>query len=208
MAQKLKEELRTAILEAAREEFLEKGYRNASMRSIAEKAGMTVGNLYRYFPSKEDINHSIVAPTLEKIDRILKELTADNVSMETHVFTLKADISELIQLMKQLSGRLTEVYEENKIEFNILMMNSQLNKGITEWFAKAINTLIDQHYLMEGFSNEKQILSRTYAVSIFSGMKEIFRFSDLNAEDRERIISTYLCSYIYLLDSDFRKMVR
>ena len=29
-----------------------------------------------------------------------------------------------------------------------------------------------------------------------------------NAEDRERIISTYLFSYIYLLDSDFRKMVR
>ena len=39
MAQMLKETTRQAILDAARSEFQEKGYENASMRTIAEKAG-------------------------------------------------------------------------------------------------------------------------------------------------------------------------
>ena len=30
-------------------ELQEKGYENASMRTIAEKAGITVGNIYRYW---------------------------------------------------------------------------------------------------------------------------------------------------------------
>ena len=56
MAQVLKDSLRKAILDAAKEEFLEYGFKDASMRRIAAKANMTVGNLYRYFKNKESIN--------------------------------------------------------------------------------------------------------------------------------------------------------
>ena len=44
MAQMLKETTRQAILDAAKSEFREKGYENASMRTIAEKAG--IRNVY------------------------------------------------------------------------------------------------------------------------------------------------------------------
>ena len=64
MAQILKEELRKAIIESAKQEFLNNGYENASMRNIAKKANMTVGNLYRYFESKDDIHKQIVSNTL------------------------------------------------------------------------------------------------------------------------------------------------
>ena len=208
MAQKLKDESRQAIIQSAKEEFLEKGYKNASMRNIAKKANMTVGNLYRYFQSKEDINRMIVGETLKEINDIIRNITSDSVSMETRVFNIKADVNELSDVMNQLADRLVDVYQKHKIEFNILMMNSGVNKELIEWFSKAINSLIDQHFPIEGFSNEKTILSRSYAISIFAGMREIFRRTTIEKDQLKVLVKTYLNSYIVMLDSDIRKLVK
>ncbi len=48
------------ILRAAKTEFLEKGYINASMRNIAEKAGCTTGMLYSRFKDKDKIFSELV----------------------------------------------------------------------------------------------------------------------------------------------------
>lgn len=44
---------RAEILEAARQVFVAKGCDAASMQQIAKAAGVSAGNIYRYFPSKE-----------------------------------------------------------------------------------------------------------------------------------------------------------
>jgi len=46
---------REVILEAALEQFREKGYGRATMRDIAKQAGVSVGNAYYYFQSKEEM---------------------------------------------------------------------------------------------------------------------------------------------------------
>ena len=43
------------ILSRLRDTFAEKGFDGASMQDLARAAGMSVGNFYRYFPSKSDI---------------------------------------------------------------------------------------------------------------------------------------------------------
>ncbi len=43
------------ILEASLQLFLEEGYEKTTMRSIAQKAGMSLGAAYYYFPTKEHI---------------------------------------------------------------------------------------------------------------------------------------------------------
>ena len=53
------------IRKAAKEEFLEKGFQNASMREIGRKAGLTPSALYRHYPSKEAMFSSLVEPFLE-----------------------------------------------------------------------------------------------------------------------------------------------
>lgn len=45
---------------AARKEFLEKGFRGASLRQIVKNAGVTTGAFYGYFSSKEALFASIV----------------------------------------------------------------------------------------------------------------------------------------------------
>ena len=52
---------------AIREEFLEKGYEGASVRSIGARAGMTSAGLYRHYADKASMFESIVAPLIEEI---------------------------------------------------------------------------------------------------------------------------------------------
>ncbi len=55
-----KDELRDTILAESEKEFLKKGYRNASLRQIAKRSGMTIGNVYHYFDSKEALFNELV----------------------------------------------------------------------------------------------------------------------------------------------------
>lgn len=50
------------IHNAAKREFLEKGFRGASLRNIVKTAGVTTGAFYGYFSSKEALFASIVEP--------------------------------------------------------------------------------------------------------------------------------------------------
>ena len=50
-----REAIRQAILRAARELFVDEGYRNVSMRKIAERIEYSPAAIYSYFPSKDDI---------------------------------------------------------------------------------------------------------------------------------------------------------
>lgn len=56
------EDKQTALLGAAKQAFAEKGFDGASMQDLARAAGMSAGNFYRYFPSK----NAIVAAMVEK----------------------------------------------------------------------------------------------------------------------------------------------
>ena len=49
---------------AIREEFLEKGFEAASIRSIGARAGMTSAGLYRHYPDKEAMFAAMVEPLL------------------------------------------------------------------------------------------------------------------------------------------------
>ena len=59
----------TDILSAARSAFAEKGFDGASMQDLARAAGMSVGNFYRYFPSKAAIVEALIAADLADMQR-------------------------------------------------------------------------------------------------------------------------------------------
>lgn len=61
------------ILAAARKEFLENGFRSASLRKIVKEAGVTTGALYGYYPNKEALFSDLVGdPAKTVIDRFMK----------------------------------------------------------------------------------------------------------------------------------------
>jgi len=54
-----REAVRRAILDAARELFVAEGFRNVSIRKIAERIEYSPAAIYGYFPSKDDIFFSL-----------------------------------------------------------------------------------------------------------------------------------------------------
>ena len=54
-------ERRAVVLAAAERAFVRLGFHATSMQNVAEEAGMSAGNLYRYFPSKEAIVEALCA---------------------------------------------------------------------------------------------------------------------------------------------------
>jgi AcrR family transcriptional regulator len=57
--QKVKENIRTRILEEAKRLFFEKGYDHASIRNIAEHIEYSVGTIYLHFKDKDSIFHAL-----------------------------------------------------------------------------------------------------------------------------------------------------
>ena len=66
-------EKRRLLIEAAKQEFLQKGYNKASLRNICSKAGVTTGALYFFFENKEDLYSSIINPPLEELKKMIME---------------------------------------------------------------------------------------------------------------------------------------
>lgn len=62
------------ILEAARTCFERKGFLNTTLQDVAKEAEISVGLIYRYFQSKEDIFASLALKGAEQFDRKLGAL--------------------------------------------------------------------------------------------------------------------------------------
>ncbi|NJS40030.1 MAG: TetR/AcrR family transcriptional regulator [Rhodobacteraceae bacterium] len=68
------EERSHEILFSIRQAFAEKGFDGASMQDLARAAGMSVGNFYRYFPSKAAIVEAMVGLDLAQIQHDFAEI--------------------------------------------------------------------------------------------------------------------------------------
>jgi AcrR family transcriptional regulator len=79
-AQERKQQERTArrrrIQRAARTVFAEKGYAKTSIEQIAREASLSVGAIYLYFRSKEDLYVSLLEETLDLFDTELRQVRA------------------------------------------------------------------------------------------------------------------------------------
>jgi AcrR family transcriptional regulator len=62
-----------AILEGAAQVFEEHGYKGGTTNRIAECAGVSVGTLYQYFPSKEALAVALLEQHIQEVQREMRE---------------------------------------------------------------------------------------------------------------------------------------
>lgn len=67
------------IIEAATEEFLKYGFKDASMRRIASAAGMSASGLYKHFASKEDMFCALVEPAYQGLMALFHQEADDQI---------------------------------------------------------------------------------------------------------------------------------
>jgi len=84
MLKKLSEEQLTALLEAGVEEFALHGPQAASVRAITDRAGISVGALYKYYGDKDGFFRACLDRSLQALDRVLEEVTAEEAGFKEY----------------------------------------------------------------------------------------------------------------------------
>lgn len=70
-------ERRQALLEAARDVFLERGYANATIDSVVERAGGSKATVYALFENKEGLFAALVAEAAEELSSLVQSYPLD-----------------------------------------------------------------------------------------------------------------------------------
>jgi TetR/AcrR family transcriptional regulator len=96
---RIPEEKRNRIFEAAINEFAVYGYMNANTNKIARKAGISVGSLFQYFNSKEDL--------------FLTTVKHCSAVMKTTLEAIMADEEDLLVMVEKLLRTLQKHSREN-----------------------------------------------------------------------------------------------
>ncbi|MBP3857520.1 MAG: TetR/AcrR family transcriptional regulator [Ruminiclostridium sp.] len=104
------------IIEAAKKEFLEYGYADASLRRIAANAGIQVGGLYKHFASKEEMFDALVEPAIQDFYGLYHDIENEYFGDIKEVSEWEPK-SEVTRAMELIYGR----YEE----FSLLILRSR-----------------------------------------------------------------------------------
>lgn len=126
--ERIPEEKQQRILDAAILEFAANGFPGANINTIAEKAGISIGAMYKYFGSKEDLFLTIIeraqgllSQVLDDIDRSSGDVfdkiekmvrTAQQYARqypELHQIYLDLTSEGLSQLSRRLSGKMEAI---------------------------------------------------------------------------------------------------
>ena len=177
-----KEDLRQNILDAAEKEFLKKGFKEASMRTIAKKANTTLGNIYNYFKNKEELLEAV-------LDTIPSELGK---FFENHEEPQMKNMNsmEVALMIGEVDPKLLGVDLFLTPKFVILMEGCRDTKY--EGYREKLLALGKQHvlgHLRGNFKYEK--FAEIVVMTFFNGVLFIAKTSKDMEEAKSSFISLY-----------------
>ncbi len=131
------EQKRLAILEAAKEIFVEQGFLATSMDAVAMKAGVSKRTVYNHFPSKEELFSSIILQLLSYTQEIMQQAFDPNrpvrdqlieiAELKTQLFTnedtlpiTRLILSETIRDPEKMLNVLSKIEESEAVFFEFL----------------------------------------------------------------------------------------
>jgi AcrR family transcriptional regulator len=90
---------REQIVRAAAESLLENGYAGTSVRSIASRAGVAIGNLQYYFPTKSEL---LIEAWRHLTERAVEELRAGLNQMTDPIWLIESGIVSIWESLRRL----------------------------------------------------------------------------------------------------------
>lgn len=111
------------ILSVAEMEFLDKGFRGASLREIVKSAGVTTGAFYGYFKSKEELFDALVKEHAEYILGIY-----DSILVEFEKMPLEQQIDSMDDYSSLGFQRMFEYAWEHKMPFRLILKSADGTK--------------------------------------------------------------------------------
>lgn len=154
------------ILETAKKVFVEKGYKNVTMKDIVEACDISRGGLYLYFGSTEELLLAVLQQDAEEIDDIFTEsITEEDSAADILTLFLKEQKKELLRKKNNLTMAVYEYAFENK-EKKDQMLRKQFDAGV-----KVLEKLIESGIASGEFYCENPRGAANNIMYVLEGMK-------------------------------------
>jgi AcrR family transcriptional regulator len=129
------------ILQAAARVFATRGYTGATTNHIAERAGVSVGSLYEYFPSKDAILVALAAAHLEETRRVVREATAPLVTTSADLATVVRTVVQATVKLHALAPDLHRVLaEESGRSSRVRALAAGVERSAIRWWERYLRT--------------------------------------------------------------------
>jgi AcrR family transcriptional regulator len=138
------------IIDAALKVFGEKGYKGATTRTIAEKAGFSELTLFRKFKTKENLFDMALVQSIIKFKKEFQSILLEDESKDPEVF-----LRTLIRNMERIT--------EDNFEF-IHLINNEKSESSDPFKEEIINLLTN--YIKKNISSSK-IDYKAFSITIF-----------------------------------------
>jgi AcrR family transcriptional regulator len=109
--QQLIKKRREQMIKAAVNLFKQKGFHRTTTREIAKESGFSIGTLYEYIGSKEDILYLVCDSIYDEVSERLKKRLKNNVH---GIESLRSAISALFHVIDDLQDEVLVMYQESK----------------------------------------------------------------------------------------------
>jgi AcrR family transcriptional regulator len=110
----VKESKKNEIMKTALKLFAEKGFYNTTIADIAKEMGMSVGNMYNYFSSKESLAKELLIYTSKIFGEKLKEINEMNISTKEKIKKIVELYFNMAENEPELVDYFMRVYLSNK----------------------------------------------------------------------------------------------
>ncbi len=183
---------KSRILAAAKIVISRHGSNRATVRAIAEEAGMSTGAIYHYYKNKDDILYDLLDESLSDSTRIAKgiakqELGKDQVKTEILRKTeerFKKDAENRLQYHfaheillgnQELQLKFKQKYKEWTFRIEEILINvygledTRLNQALTSWLLGAIDGVILQ-YLLDVNDNDVEDMMEVFELLLEKGL--------------------------------------
>lgn len=155
------------ILDTARKVFVEKGYKNVTMKDVVEACGISRGGLYLYFDSTEQILLEILQMEAQETDDVFTgQITQDDTAADILLLFLKEQKKELLQKKNNLTVAVYEYFFERKSTDKNNMLRKQFEAGV-----KVLEKLIEAGIASGEFYCEDPKGAASNIMYVLEGMK-------------------------------------
>ena len=133
----------TYILETAHKVFVEKGFRNVTMKDVVDACEISRGGLYLYFSSTEEIFLELIRMESQETDDVFAgSISAVASAAEILAVFLKEQKREILRAKKTLSVATYEYFFANNVSRKDNFLKKQFDEAVI-LLEKLINTGIE-----------------------------------------------------------------
>lgn len=189
------------ITASARKEFLEKGYTGASLRKIAEKAGVTVGAIQTRYKSKDELFACLLKPFLDEIAAMFQNTKAD--------YYAGADADFLTGLKASMQHESSAILHLifDHYEDAVLLLCHSFGSSLEHYFEEIVQSKIKESiafFQMAGFTGvDEKLLGFLISAQFDSYYRIVVECSDYKTAERymESLMTYHFGGWTAFFDS-------